>query len=412
MLGSLPALLTAATEKAYGLVLASVDDLLAAQALMTQAGKQEAPLVLVVRTDRFRGISTGEVRRLSDALREQARMARVPICLMLAGVQNLEQVGEAIRLGFCACLIENHETDFVQESGRLARENGLAVAVLLGQAEAVDPVRARAFVESAGPDALLLSWGDAVPFDRLAALCEGLSAPLLLRTAAVLPEEDLKRALALGVRGFDCTPILTEALTGALRQHISAPDFKPHTLLDQRDNALCGSLSACLKITGSEGQAPFTPIDIPAYAEELFRQGYSCAESVFTAFAEAEGYSSEVAHRAATSFIGGMARQGLTCGSLIGGLMVIGAREAHSNPQYKPPRYAARAMAAELVRWYQAQKSTTNCRDLLQLDLSDPEQAKQYSTERHLHGVCIPLVRETSEWLIARFNRFAGESDI
>jgi C_GCAxxG_C_C family probable redox protein len=417
MLASLPDTLTAATEKAYALVIADVSDPLAAQALIAQATDQQAPLVLAVHMNRLSDLTAGGARRLADALREQARMAHGPVCLMLEGVQNLEQVEKAGWLGFCAVLLEEREADFVREAVEFAHGNGLAVVAFLAQAQAgampslPDPIRTRAFIESTNPDALLVELEGAVPFSHLGALCEGLSVPLLLRTRGTLSEGDLKRALALGVRAFDCSSVLSETLVAVLREHVSAPDFEPITLLDRRDSALRETLSTYLRRTGSAGQAPCQPVDIPTYAEQLFTQGYSCAESVFTAFAETEGYSSEVAHRAATSFIGGMARQGLTCGALIGGLMVIGAREAHSNPQYKPPRYAARAMAAELVRWYQTQKGTTNCRDLLQLDLSDPEQARQYSAERHLHGICIPLVREVSEWLIARFNRQAGELD-
>lgn len=408
MLASLSDLLATATEKAYALVIASVDDLLAAQALIVQAAAQQAPLVLALPTERLHGLTAREARRLADALREQARMAPTPICLMLSGVQTLAQVEQAIHLGFSAILIERAESGLIQRSVELARERGVAVAALLAQAEGTvslpDPALARALVENAEPDALLLALREASPFNHLTALCEGLSVPLLLRVET-MAEDDFRRALALGVRAFDCSPMLTETLTVALREHVNTPDFEASTLVRQRDSNLREALSACLKLTESAGQTPYQPIDIPSYAEQLFAQGYSCAESVFTAFAEVEGYSSEVAHRAATSFIGGMAGQGLTCGALIGGLMVIGAREAHSDTRHKPPRYAARAMAAELVRWYQAQKGTTNCRELLQLDLSDPEQAKQYSRERHLYGICIPLVREVSEWLIARFKR-------
>jgi C_GCAxxG_C_C family probable redox protein len=399
MLASLADLLAAAEHKGYALALVSADDLLAAQALIAQASDQEAPLALLVHTGRLSELSSAESRRLADALREQARMARVPVCPVLAGVTQLNQVAEAVRLGFCAVLLENDEAAFVQESVGLAHQKGLSVVA-----------RIRDSAISAGPAALLVEMGGAVPLDEVAALCRAAPVPILLRPGAALPAPDLERVLAPGLRGIDCTPMLSEALAVALRERACAPGFDPHALLDLRNSILRETLAACLKVTGSAGQAPYAPIDIPAYAMQLFEQGYTCAEAIFIAFAEAEGYSSEVAHRAATSFIGGIGNQGQVCGTLIGGLMVIGVREAHTNPQHKPPRYAARALAVELLHWYQAQKGSTNCRDLLQLDLSDPEQAGQFSMERHFHGVCMPLMRETSEWLVARFARLAEES--
>lgn len=153
-------------------------------------------------------------------------------------------------------------------------------------------------------------------------------------------------------------------------------------------------------MTDSPNDGTPHPIDIPAYAEELYRGGHACAETIFLAFAEAGGYSSEVAQRASSMFLGGMCRQGMTCGALIGGLMVIGAQMSDADPLNKTPRRAAHALGVELIRWYAEQKGATTCKALLNLDLSDPEQAARYSMETHFEGVCVPLVRETSEWLL------------
>ena len=153
-------------------------------------------------------------------------------------------------------------------------------------------------------------------------------------------------------------------------------------------------------LSDSAGQAQPPPTDIPTYAEELFRSGYSCAEAIFKAFSEAGGYASEVAQRASTMFIGGMSNQGLTCGTLVGALMVIGAQQSDADPGNKPPRQAAQDLGAELIRWYAEQKGPTACKVLLNLDLSDPDQASQFSMDTHFDGVCAPLMRETSEWLL------------
>ena len=59
-------------------------------------------------------------------------------------------------------------------------------------------------------------------------------------------------------------------------------------------------------------------------AEELFRMGYNCSQSVYAAFAEELGISTEDAARKASPFGAGFGKLREVCGAVTGMVMVIG----------------------------------------------------------------------------------------
>jgi C_GCAxxG_C_C family probable redox protein len=135
----------------------------------------------------------------------------------------------------------------------------------------------------------------------------------------------------------------------------------------------------------------------------LYRSGYGCTEAVFLAFAEAEGYASDAVQLASSMGLDGLCNQGLTCGTLLGGLLVIGVRAAYVNRAYKAPRRRARALGVELIQWYTQRFGSGVCKQLLQLALSDPAQAKNYQPGGYFDRVCVPMLVEMCEWLVQRF---------
>lgn len=59
-------------------------------------------------------------------------------------------------------------------------------------------------------------------------------------------------------------------------------------------------------------------------AEELFRDGYNCSQSVVGAFCEDIGLDFDTAMKLSEGFGGGMGRMRLTCGAVSGMTMVVG----------------------------------------------------------------------------------------
>lgn len=103
----------------------------------------------------------------------------------------------------------------------------------------------------------------------------------------------------------------------------------------------------------------------------LFSSGYCCTEAVLMAMAEAQRVESELIPRIATGFCAGMARRGDICGAISGAIMGINlalGRDAWDDPRDKD--YAA---VFELMKRFEKEFSSTDCRDLTGCDLSTSE---------------------------------------
>ena len=74
-------------------------------------------------------------------------------------------------------------------------------------------------------------------------------------------------------------------------------------------------------------------------ANDRFAQGFSCSQSIFSAFVLQLGLSTETALKLSSPFGAGMARQGQVCGALTGALMVLGLQQGNVDPEGKEKTY-------------------------------------------------------------------------
>jgi C_GCAxxG_C_C family probable redox protein len=101
---------------------------------------------------------------------------------------------------------------------------------------------------------------------------------------------------------------------------------------------------------------------------ELFRSGFFCAESVLQAMAESLGIRSELIPRIATGFCSGIARTGGMCGAVSGAIMGIDLVYGRNLPtESLEPSYA---LAEKMIRLFEAQFGSVNCRQLIGCDLA------------------------------------------
>ncbi len=99
----------------------------------------------------------------------------------------------------------------------------------------------------------------------------------------------------------------------------------------------------------------------------------NCAQSVVVAFAEDLNFDRTIASNTAVGFGGGMGRLQETCGAVTGAFMVLGMY----NSQKCQDNLALKNATYPMIRQFDAQfksiHQTTNCRALLQCDLSSEE---------------------------------------
>ncbi len=101
---------------------------------------------------------------------------------------------------------------------------------------------------------------------------------------------------------------------------------------------------------------------------ELFRSGFFCAESVLQAIAEHEGIRSDLIPRIATGFCSGTSRTGRMCGALSGAIMGIGLTAGRDRPT--DSLESCYALTQELIRLFEAEFGSANCRELIGCDLA------------------------------------------
>lgn len=102
-------------------------------------------------------------------------------------------------------------------------------------------------------------------------------------------------------------------------------------------------------------------------AEELFRQGFNCSQSVFAAFSDECGIDRETALKLASSFGGGMGKMREVCGAVTGMFMVAGLKYGYSDPQDAQAKAEHYRRIQELAEKFKTENGSIICRELLGL---------------------------------------------
>jgi len=134
-------------------------------------------------------------------------------------------------------------------------------------------------------------------------------------------------------------------------------------------------------------------------AVNLFEQGYSCSQSVLTAYALDFDLDSDPALRIASSFGGGMGRMGEVCGAVSGALMVLGLRYGYTRPEDKAAKENLYNLVRQFSERFRQQHGTILCRSLLQCDLSDPQQQLLAQERGVFKTFCPQLIRTAADIL-------------
>ena len=126
-------------------------------------------------------------------------------------------------------------------------------------------------------------------------------------------------------------------------------------------------------------------------AEDLFKQGYNCAQSVLGAFHDEIGMSFEEALRLASSFGGGMGRMREVCGAISGSAMVVGLKYPECD----------KAQVYEKVHAIADEFKKTNpsivCKELLGLSKPENSSVPEARTQEYYQKrPCVKIVEDAA----------------
>lgn len=245
-------------------------------------------------------------RPLPEHLADYAALGRavcdrlsVPACLLFNECPDVDWVLAAVRSGFGMVMFADEAMgydDLVQVTRRVCAEAHAAGVAVEGEPHALpgvagdlsvapaerhlaDPRRVAQFVRSTGVDAVAVNVGQAhihgrgevgLDLDLVEALGRAVDVPLVLHGATSVRREDLRAAVAAGVRKINVGSALKKAWLAGLREGLAAarPDDNPYEVVGSglpRD-AMAGCRRAVREVTegymelfGCAGRAAGSP---------------------------------------------------------------------------------------------------------------------------------------------------------
>lgn len=138
--------------------------------------------------------------------------------------------------------------------------------------------------------------------------------------------------------------------------------------------------------------------DIAAHNEVVFK---GCSQAIVSAFQNLLGLNDILALKAATGFAGGIARQGLTCGALTGGIMILGIKYGCSNLEDYDSFKKILPFVERLCSIFKEEFGSVNCRDITGMNLMDSKQMEEFYVSGRHDRECAVVVGKTARMTAA-----------
>jgi ketose-bisphosphate aldolase len=247
MLTSLPSLLAERRSHHAAIGAFTSYDLETATAVLSAAEDARVPVILLVSREAF---AAPDGRHLLAALVAAAQVARVPCCVELDHVAELELMARALELGCAAVMADGSRLEFdgnrelVTRAVELAGRYGAHVEAELGHVaggedvaraaqvgKLTDPDEAARLARETGVSCLAVSIGNVhgayaqpprLDWERLEAVRSATTVPLSLHGASGIPEADVRQAISLGVAKVNVNTELRDAYLAASEEHLAA----------------------------------------------------------------------------------------------------------------------------------------------------------------------------------------------
>ena len=124
---------------------------------------------------------------------------------------------------------------------------------------------------------------------------------------------------------------------------------------------------------------------------ECFKQGIDCSQIVFGYVADKVDISSDKALKIAAAFGGGM-WGGRTCGCVSAALMAFGLKYGYCEPNETEQKNILLAKKAEYEQKFIVENKSVVCKEILDYDLSKPEEMAIIMEKNLLFTICPKVV--------------------
>ncbi len=261
--------LRAARAGGYGLAAFNAVNLETAQAVVRAAQAQRSAVVLQFSQNAARHAGLHQLAALGLSLKQDAD---VPVLLHFDHAESEDAAAEALDLGFDGVMLEGDDADVLRRlSSRAHASGGYLEAeyevVVKGERHGErhdDPGELLRFVQRSDCDLLAVDIGTAhkqtektaqLDFARLEILAALTLLPLVLHGSSGVPEEQLRRAVTLGISKVNLATDLTLTFTGAVRASLDVGSSDPRTYLAAGRGAMQARAEHYIRLLGGAGTA-------------------------------------------------------------------------------------------------------------------------------------------------------------
>jgi fructose-bisphosphate aldolase class II len=298
-------LMIPARRSGYGVGAFNVNNLEAVLSVVEAAVEEKSPAIVAVTPS---AIKYAGLPYISKIVRTAAELASVPLSLHLDHGEDFETASKCVGAGFTSVMIDGSHLKFEDNISLtkrvvdVAHPKGVSVEAELGRLAGVeestveekdailtDPAVAKDFVERTGVDTLAVAIGTShgaykfkaepkLDFERLKLISKNVSLPLVLHGASSvpawiiekaakygaelggakgIPEENIQKAISLGIAKINIDTDLRLAWTAAVREVLanSPKEFDPRKILGPAKEAMKQVVKGKMKLFGSTGKA-------------------------------------------------------------------------------------------------------------------------------------------------------------
>jgi len=272
-----------AQKNGYAVGAFNVNNMEIVQAIIEAAEETNSPVILQASQG---GISYAGIEYNAALGKTAAKNAKVPVALHLDHGTDFEQIMLCIRHGFTSVMIDasrfplEENIAFTKKIVEVAHAVGVSVEAELGKiggtedditvdqkdATFTDPQEALRFANETDVDFLAIAVGTAhgvykgepkLDFDRIAAIRNKISIPLVLHGSSGVPEEAIKKAISLGISKINIDTDLRIAFANGVKEYIrNNPDnIDPRKIIGPAKVAMRERIIEKMHIFGSAGRA-------------------------------------------------------------------------------------------------------------------------------------------------------------
>lgn len=272
-----------AMKMGYAVPAFNIHNLETIQSVLETAAEMKSPVILAATPGTLEYAGGDYIVAIAQAA---AKKYDIPIAIHLDHFENPEEIIKYIDMGFKSCMIDASYEIF-EENIRLtkyvvqyAHTSGATVEAELGKlgnkedelvadkknAAYTDPESAVEFVNRTGIDSLAVAIGTAhglykgkpkLDFERLKAIRELVSIPLVLHGASDVPDDMVRKTIEYGISKVNIATDLKIPFSNAIKEYFNEhPDANdPRKYLTPAKNAMKEVVRHKIEVCGSAGRA-------------------------------------------------------------------------------------------------------------------------------------------------------------